>query len=237
MNNDLKKIMRSHKELTREMSLPIFLGFDEDDQPLIVDLAKVGHILVGGDSAQGKTNLLHAFAQSVCHSPRKVYEGCFVTYISLRGVEGPHSYFDSYLTTVDESRRELEMLCEKIEKRMNDPKLSRYPIMILVDEFADLVISDSRFAELLVYIAQRGHRVGVYLVAASQHHVSTVFPGRLKVNILIRICFRVVDKYQSRLVLDTSDATLLSRQGEMLFRHNLKLTRLQTLNVIDNNGE
>ena len=41
--NELKKIMRSHKEQTKDMALPIFLGYDDNNQPLIVDLAKVGN--------------------------------------------------------------------------------------------------------------------------------------------------------------------------------------------------
>ena len=51
-NNELRKIMRSHKEQTKEMELPIFLGYDDNDQPLIVDLSKVGNILVGGATRQ-----------------------------------------------------------------------------------------------------------------------------------------------------------------------------------------
>ena len=39
--NDLKKIMRSHKEQIKDMGLPIFLGYDDNNQPLIVDLANV----------------------------------------------------------------------------------------------------------------------------------------------------------------------------------------------------
>ena len=56
-------------------------------------------------------------------------------------------------------------------------------------------------------------------------------------EVLARVAFRVATTIESRWILDTPDATLLSRQGEMFFRHNLKLTRLQTINVIDNNGE
>lgn len=161
--------MRSHKEQIKDMGLPIFLGYDDNNQPLIVDLTKVGHILVEGATGQGKTNMLHTFAQSIYYAPRKVYEGCVVSYIHPECEEEPRPYFDFYLTTMEEIREELEMLCDKIEKRMNDPKLARYPVMVLCDEIAYLVTGDKRFAEMFIYIAERGHLVGIHLVVASRH--------------------------------------------------------------------
>lgn len=235
--NEIKEIMRSHKEQTKDMALPIFLGFDEENQPLIVDLAKVGHILVGGATGQGKTNLLHAFAQSIYYAPRKVFEGCIVSYIDPIGVDGPRPYFDFYMATIEEIREALEMLCDNIKILMSNPNLSFPPKMVLIDDFDFLVMYKKEFMDMLVYIAERGHLVGVHIVAASRHLVWKVFSSRLKANIPTRICFRVCDKYESRLVLDAPDATSLSRQGEMFFSHNLKLTKLQTINVIDNNGE
>ena len=231
INVGIKTIMRSYKDELKDMSLPIVLGVGDDYKPMIIDLAKVGHILVGGATGQGKTNLLHAFAQSIYYSPRKVSEGCYVYYIEPKGVEGHRPYFDSYLTSMEDIRTGLELLCDKIEKRMNDTQLSRYPIMVLIDELADFVITYKYFMDMLVRIAERGHWVGIHLVATSIPLSSQVFPGLLKANIPTRICFRVVDKYESRLVLDTSDATLSSQQGEMFFSLNGKLTRLQTINV------
>ena len=235
--NELQKIMLSHKEQALEMYLPIFLGYDESNQPIIVDLTKVGHILIGGNSGQGKTNLLHAFAQSVYYSPRRVSEGCFVSYFDPKGIGGPRPYFDSYRTAIEDIRNELKMLCNKIEKRMNNPELARYPVMVLIDDFDSLVMYKKEFMDMLVRIAERGHLVGIYLVAASIPISWEVFPGLLKANIPARICFRVTDKSQSRLVLDSPDATQLSHQGEMFFSHNLQLTRLQTINVTDETVE
>jgi S-DNA-T family DNA segregation ATPase FtsK/SpoIIIE len=224
--------MNSYKEQIKGMGLPIFIGYDDNNNPFIVDLTKVGHILVGGSTCSGKTNLLHAFAKSIYYAPRMVFEKCFVTYIDPKGLDGTSYYFDSYLTTMEDIRQELEMLCDKIKKRMNNPNLSRYPIMILCDDFDILVMCKKFYMDMLIYIAERGHLVGVHLVAASISLCGKVFSGRLKANIPTRICFRV-DRYQSRLVLDAPDATLLFSQGEMFFLHNLNQMRLQTIDVID----
>lgn len=235
--NELKTIMRTHKEQTKCMGLPIFLGYDDNNQPLIVDLAKVGNILVGGATGQGKTNLLHVFAKSIYYAPKKVFEGCFVIYIDPKGMDGNRPYFDTYLTTMEEIREALEMLCDNIKKLMSNPNLSFPPKMVLIDDFDYLVMYKKEFMDMLVYIAERGHLVGVHLIAASIPVSWKVFSGRLKANMPTRICFRITDKSQSRLVLDTPDATLLSQQDEMFFSYNLKLTILQTINVVDDNGE
>ena len=229
--NELKTIMCTHKEQTKCMGLPIFLGYDDNNQPLIVDLAKVGSILVGGATGQDKTNLLHAFAQSIYYAPRKVFEGCFVIYIDPKGMDGSRPYFDQYLTTMEEICEALEMLCDNIKILMSNPNLSFPPKMVLIDDFDFLVMYKKEFMDMLVYIAERGHLVGVHLVAASIPVSWKVFSGRLKANMPTRICFRITDKSQSRLVLDTPDATLLSQQGDMFFSHNGKLTRLQTIKV------
>ena len=56
----IKQILKANKEKVAKMKLPIVLGIDNNNKPLIIDLAKVGNILVGGATGQGKTNLQYA---------------------------------------------------------------------------------------------------------------------------------------------------------------------------------
>ena len=235
--NELKTIMRSHKEQTKDMALPIFLGYDDNNQPLIVDLAKVGNILVGGTTGQGKTNLLHAFAQSCFYAPPKISQGCIVYYIDPKGCEEFSPYFDIHLNTIEDIKADIDMLQEKIVKRETDKKMSRYPIALLIDDFDHLVLMDKSIIEKIVSIAQRGPRVGIYTVLVTARAEHTILPARLRIEMPTRVAFRVATTIESRGILDMPDATQLSRQGEILFSHNLKLTRLQTINVVDDNGE
>ena len=235
--NELKEIMRSHKERTKCMGLPIFLGYDDNNQPLIVDLAKVGNILVVGASGQGKTNLLHAIAKSCFYAPPKVSQGCIVYYIDSKGVEEFSPYFDIQLNETDEIRKDLEMLCDKISKRESDKKMSHYPTALLIDDFDHLVLMDKSIIEKIVSIAQRGPRVGIYTVLATARLEYNILPARLRIEMPTRVAFRVATTIESRGILDSPEATLLTNKGEILFSHNLKLTRLQTINVMDNNGE
>ena len=235
--NELKKIMRTHKEQTKAMGLPIFLGYDNNNQPLIVDLTKVGNILVGGATGQGKTNLLHAFARSIYYAPPKISLGCIVYYIDPKGCEEFSPYFDIHLNTIEDIKAHIDMTQERIVKRETDKKMSRYPIALLIDDFDHLVLMDKSIIEKIVSIAQRGPRVGIYTVLATARAEHTILPARLRIEMPTRVAFRVATAIESRVIIDTPDATLLTNKGEILFSHNLKLTKLQTINVIDNNGE
>ena len=235
--NDLKKIMRSHKEQTKCMGLPIVLGIDSNNKPLIVDLAKVGNILVGGASGQGKTNLLHAFAQSCFYALPKDIPVCIVYYIDPKGCKEFSPYFDIHLNTIEDIKAHIDMLQERIVKRETDKKMSRYPIALLIDDFDHLVSTDKSILEKVVYIAQRGPRVGIFAVLTSAQGEYNILPARLRIEMPTRVAFRVATVIESRGIIDSPEATLLTNKGEILFSHNLKLTRLQTINVVDNNGE
>ena len=235
--NELKTIMRTHKEQTKCMGLPIFLGYDDNNQPLIVDLAKVGNILVGGAMGQGKTNLLHAFAQSCFYAPPKISQGCIIYYIDSKGCEEFSPYFDIHLNTIEDIKADIDMLQEKIVKRETDKKMSRYPIALLIDDFDHLVLMDKSIIEKIVSIAQRGPRAGIYTVLASARAEHTLLPARLRIEMPTRVAFCVATTIESREIIDSPEATLLTNKGEILFSHNLKLTRLQTINVVDDNGE
>ena len=233
----IKQILKAHKDKVTKMKLPIVLGIDSSNLPLIVDLVKVGNILVGGVTGQGKTNLLHVFAQSCFYAPPKVSQGCIVYYIDSKGCEAFSPYFDIHLNTIEDIKADIDMLQEKIVKRETDKKMSRYPTALLIDDFDHLVLMDKSIIEKIVFIAQRGPRVGIFTVLTSSRAEYNILPARLRIEMPTRVAFRVATTIESRGILDSPEATLLTNKGEILFLHNLKLTRLQTLNVIDNDGE
>ena len=231
--NDLKKIMRSHKEQIKDMDLPIFLGFDEENQPLLVDLTKVGNILVGGASGQGKTNLLHAFAQSCFYALPKDIPVCIVYYIDPKGCKEFSPYFDIHLNTIEDIKAHIDMLQEKIVKRETDKKMSRYPTALLIDDFDHLVLMDKSIIEKIVFIAQRGPRVGIFTVLTTARAEFNIISGRLRAETPTRVAFRVASAVESRSIIDSPEATQLTEKGEMFFLHKCKLTRLQTIKVTE----
>ena len=229
----IKQILKANKEKVAKMKLPIVLGIDSNNKPKIIDLAKVGNILVGGATGQGKTNLLHAFAQSCFYAPPKVCPVCIVYYIDPKGCEEFSPYFDIHLNTIDDIRAHLDLICEKITKRETDKKMSRYPIAVLIDDVEHLVLMDKSIIEKIVFIAQRGPRVGIYTVLATARAEHTLLPARLRIEMPTRVAFRVASAVESRSIIDSPEATQLTEKGEMFFLHKCKLTRLQTIKVTE----
>ena len=233
----IKQILKANRERVLKMKLPIVLGIDSNNKPLIVDLAKVGNILVGGASGQGKTNLLHAFAKSCYYALPKDIPVCIVYYIDPKGCKEFSPYFDIHLNTIKDIKADIDMLQEKIVKRESDKKIPRYPIAVLIDDFDYLVLMDNSIIEKIVFIAQRGPRVGIFTVLTTARAEHTFLPARLRIEMPTRVAFRVATAIESRVIIESPEATLLTNKGEILFSHSLKLTRLQTINTIDGNGE
>ena len=213
------------------MKLPIVLGIDSNNKPQIVDLVKVGNILVGGATGQGKTNLLHAFAQSFFYAPPKISQGCIVYYIDSKGCEEFSPYFDIHLKTIEDIKAHIDLLQERIVKRETDKKMSRYPIALLIDDFDHLVLMDKSIIEKIAFIAQRGPRVSIYTVLTTARAECDILSMRLRAETPTRVAFRVASAVESRSIIYRPDATQLIEKGEILFSHNGKLTRLQTIKV------
>ena len=229
----IKQILKTNKERVSKMKLPIVLGIDSKNKPKIVDLAKVGNILVGGASGQGKTNLLYAIAKSCFYAPPKVYQGCIVYYIDSKGMEEFSPYFDIHLNTIEDIKADIDMLQEKIVKRESDKKMSRYPIAVLIDDFDHLMLMDKSIIEKIVFIAQRGPRVGIFTVLTTARTEFNIISGRLRAETPTRVAFRVASAVESRSIIDSPEATQLTEKGEILFLHKCKLTRLQTIKVTE----
>ena len=228
----IKQILKAKKEKSAKMKLPIVLGIDSNNKPKIIDLAKVGNILVGGASGQGKTNLLHAIAKSCFYAPPQCLTN-IIYYIDSKGVEEFSPYFDIQLNTIDDIRAHLDLTCERITKRETDKKMSRYPIAVLIDDFDHLVLMDKSIIEKIVSIAQRGPRVGIFTVLTTARAEYYLLPGRLRIEMPTRVAFRVATTIESRGIIDSPEATLLTNKGEILFSHDGNLTRLQTIKVTE----
>ena len=231
MRNKIIQILQTNKEKVTKMQLPIVMGVDSKNKPEIVDLAKVRNILVYGASGQGKTNLLHAFAQSCFYAPPRG-RAHIVYYINLKGGEMISPYFDIQLSEKVQIHKELDMLWDKIAKREADKKLSRYPIAILIDDIDHLVPTDESLLEKIEYITIFGPRVGIYTVLTTARMESDIISERLRLETPARVAFRVATADESRAIICSSDATELADNGEILFRNSQKFIRLQPIKVL-----
>ncbi len=101
-------------------------------------------------------------------------------------------------------------------------------IILVIDEFADLIMTAGREIETpLTRLAQLARATGIHLIIATQRPSVNIITGTIKANFPARIAFRVISKIDSRTILDSSGADQLIGRGDMLLSTGSDLIRLQ----------
>lgn len=117
-----------------------------------------------------------------------------------------------------------------IARRLNPLQGHRYLpyIVLVVDEFADLIMTAGREIETpIARLAQLARAIGIHLIIATQRPSVNIITGTIKANFPARIAFRVSSKIDSRTILDASGAEQLIGRGDMLLSTGNDLIRLQ----------
>ncbi len=115
--------------------------------------------------------------------------------------------------------QELRFRLAKREVQLEDlPTGVHMPyIVILVDEYADLMMVNKEVEKSIVRLAAKSRACGIHVILTTQRPSADVVTGLIKSNLPSRVCFRVVDRNNSRVVLDSSGAENLLGKGDMLF--------------------
>lgn len=117
-----------------------------------------------------------------------------------------------------------------IKRRLNPQKGHQFLpfIVLVVDEFADLIMTAGKEVEMpIARLAQLARAVGIHLIIATQRPSVNIITGTIKANFPVRIAFKVSSKVDSRTILDTGGAEQLIGKGDMLISYNGEITRLQ----------
>jgi S-DNA-T family DNA segregation ATPase FtsK/SpoIIIE len=132
----------------------------------------------------------------------------------------------------DELKERLEIQTE--EQAMRVPKKLPYMVFI-IDELADLMMTNKEVEGSIIRIAQKARAVGIHLILATQRPQANVVTGLIKSNMPCRIAFKVASGMDSRIVLDQKGGELLLGQGDMLHLSpsSHKLSRAQGTLVDD----
>lgn len=212
--------------------------------PLVLDLVADGpHLLVGGTTGSGKSELLRSLVAGLALSADPDHLA-FVL-IDYKGgaafdrcAEMPH--VAGMVTDLDDRLAERALVCLEAELRHREERLreagaedlaafraragqpDREPLprlVVVVDEFATLAAELPEFLRSLVGIAQRGRSLGVHMVLATQRPAGTVTDD-IRANTSCRIALRVTDRHDSNDVIDSPDAARIPRQrpGQALAR-------------------
>lgn len=116
------------------------------------------------------------------------------------------------------------------ERRLNPEEGHRFLpyIILVVDEFADLIMTAGKEVELpIARLAQLARATGIHLIIATQRPSVNVITGMIKANFPARVAFKVTAAVDSKTILDTTGANQLIGKGDMLFTQGNDLTRIQ----------
>ena len=221
-----------------DMKLPIILGRDIPGDPQIIDLTRMPHLLIAGATGSGKSvcvNVIIASLLAHC-SPRelnlllidpkivelKLYND--IPHLLTPVITEPKKALQALKYCLVEMERRYKLLdsagvrdIASFNARVNMDRRLRY-MVIIIDEFADLMMSSGKEIELtLTRLAAMSRAVGIHLVLATQRPSTNVITGLIKANIPARIAFMVSSKVDSRIILDAAGADKLLGQGDMLF--------------------
>lgn len=117
-----------------------------------------------------------------------------------------------------------------IKKRLNPDKGHRFLpyIVVIVDEFADLIMTAGKEVEgPIARLAQLARAIGIHLIIATQRPTTNIITGVIKANFPARIGYRVTSMVDSRTILDSPGANQLIGRGDMLISTGSDLTRVQ----------
>jgi DNA segregation ATPase FtsK/SpoIIIE, S-DNA-T family len=201
------------------------------------------HILIAGATGAGKSVCVNSIISSILFS--KTPEDVRLILIDPKIVElKPYNSIPHLLVPVITDPKEailvLKFLMFEMERRYSvldqmgardiveyksirtkkrKAAAENFPFIVaIVDEFADLMSTSGKEAEILfARIAAKARAVGIHLVLATQRPSIDVITGLIKANIPARIAFQVISIQDSRIILDQKGADKLLGQGDMLY--------------------
>jgi S-DNA-T family DNA segregation ATPase FtsK/SpoIIIE len=123
------------------------------------------------------------------------------------------------INSYNDKIRAMQKLFEQNPETAKQPEDIVLPyIVIIIDEFADLIMTIGREIELpITRLAQMARAIGIHLILATQRPSSKIITGVIKANFPSRIAFRVASKIDSRVILDVNGAEKLLGRGDSLF--------------------
>ena len=235
--------------------LKVILGKDIVGRDKFIDIAKMPHLLIAGQTGSGKSVCVNTLISTLI-SKKSDKEVKFIM-VDPKMVElMPYNDIPHLLVPViidpEQAAIALKWAVNEMENRymklmengVRNIKgynslsfVEKMPyIVIIIDELADLMmVASGSVEESIARIAQKARAVGIHLVVATQRPSTDVITGMIKANLPSRISFALRSQIDSRTILDSAGAEKLLGQGDMLLLANgsSKLERIQGAYISD----
>ena len=234
-----KSIIESQPMRNLESKLGVALGEDLSGKVITYEIDKMPHLLMAGATGSGKSNFLHNLLFSIFYKttpdevklilidPKRVeflaYDG--IPYLLTPVVTDPDKGLSVFSWAVKEMERRIDILSESKVKDINEynkkvGKNELPPIVIIVDEFGDLVVKDPvEFEKNIVRLAPLARFHGIHVILASSRPSTDSYTGLIKANIPCRAAFQLVNQIDSKVIIDQFGAEKLMGKGDMLFEY------------------
>ncbi len=264
----LRELLDDDLYKSASCKLPLALGKDIFGRPVIVDLAKMPHLLVAGTTGSGKSVGINAMLLSILYqlTPEEcrlilidpkmlelsIYKG--IPHLLTEVVTDPKKAISALKWIVKEMENRYQMMAHlgvreiedyniKVKKILDEgkvifketqvgydsetgkPVMEKKPldlnifskIIVVVDELADLMITSGKEIESAIQrLSQMARASGIHLIVATQRPSVDVITGTIKSNFPTRISYKVVNKINSRTILEEQGAEQLLGQGDLL---------------------
>jgi len=212
------------------------LGKDSSNNPVIIDLAKLPHLLIAGATGSGKTVALHSIITSMIRGstphqlefimidPKQIELG---VYSKIPHLVRP------IVNDIPSAINTLQDVCDIMDRRYREIKRGKTGhtrLIVVIDELADLMLTSKKAVETsIVRIAQLGRAAGIHLLVATQKPTVNVVTGLIKANIPARLALTMAS-YRDSGVVEVKGADKLGGQGDALYQdadHTKPPVRLQ----------
>ena len=235
----LRNVMqdREFEDLRKKAKLPVGIGKGGSGETVVIDLAKMPHLLVAGSTGSGKSVFVNTVIS--CLLIQKDPSELRLLLIDPKRVElTPYNDIPHLLTPVVVETDQVVGLLKGLNREMMDrysrmeeigvrnidsynkksPDQMPY-LVVAVDELADLMMTASADVEReLCRLAQLGRATGIHLIVATQRPSVDVLTGLIKANFPSRVSFALTSQVDSRTILDSSGAEKLLGKGDMLYQ-------------------
>lgn len=238
----LKDALQSPEYKESEAKVPILIGEKIGGEPIVVDLYRMSHLLIGGRTGAGKSVWVNSMIYSLIsrYSPADVrFVMIDPTVMELWGYNNIPHMLAPIIHDLNKTVRALDWLVNEMENRFQKFKEQNViniwgfnkkikngeiageglPIIVcIIDDLANLMMINPRKIEmLLVRLAQLGSSAGIHLIVATNRPTHDVLSELMISNFPSRIAFKVTSPKESRLILNFPDAEYLAGFGDMLY--------------------